>query len=166
MSHALGRVAELADAQDSGSCEGNLVGVQVPPRPPRLLLVNRRRTGPAGFLETLWGEPEHRRLVMGRTRDDADFLLQIATTFSASRASPAGPPSSKSFAQRPTGTPAIEKWQVVWIADLERPSVDILAGPRGTQFAPNGGLATPDQQVEVAMRIQAHPRDQNGCAAW
>ena len=26
-------VAELVDAQDSGSCEGNLVGVQVPPRP-------------------------------------------------------------------------------------------------------------------------------------
>src|SRR5439155_15943754 len=29
---AAGRVAELADAQDSGSCEGNLMGVQVPPR--------------------------------------------------------------------------------------------------------------------------------------
>ncbi len=30
-----GRVAELVDAQDSGSCEGNLMGVQVPPRPQR-----------------------------------------------------------------------------------------------------------------------------------
>src|SRR5438309_9572578 len=29
-----GRVAELADAQDSGSCPGNRVGVQLPPRPP------------------------------------------------------------------------------------------------------------------------------------
>jgi hypothetical protein len=28
-----GRVAELADAQDSGSCEVTLVRVQVPPRP-------------------------------------------------------------------------------------------------------------------------------------
>src|SRR3974377_1936120 len=30
----LGRVAELADAQDSGSCVRKDVGVQVPPRPP------------------------------------------------------------------------------------------------------------------------------------
>src|SRR5438445_1530884 len=29
-----GRVAELADAQDSGSCVRKDVGVQVPPRPP------------------------------------------------------------------------------------------------------------------------------------
>ncbi len=29
----LGRVAELADAQDSGSCVRKDVGVQVPPRP-------------------------------------------------------------------------------------------------------------------------------------
>src|ERR1035437_1606667 len=32
---SLGRVAELADAQDSGSCVRKDVGVQVPPRPPR-----------------------------------------------------------------------------------------------------------------------------------
>ncbi len=31
---SLGRVAELADAQDSGSCVRKDVGVQVPPRPP------------------------------------------------------------------------------------------------------------------------------------
>ena len=31
-----GRVAELADAQDSGSCDRKIVGVQVPPRPPPL----------------------------------------------------------------------------------------------------------------------------------
>ena len=30
-----GRVAELADAQDSGSCDREIVGVQVPPRPLR-----------------------------------------------------------------------------------------------------------------------------------
>ena len=30
----LGRVAELADAQDSGSCVREDVGVQLPPRPP------------------------------------------------------------------------------------------------------------------------------------
>src|SRR5205807_1973178 len=29
-----GEWRNLADAQDSGSCEGNLMGVQVPPRPP------------------------------------------------------------------------------------------------------------------------------------
>src|SRR3970282_2560355 len=29
----LGRVAELADAQDSGSCDRKIVGGQVPPRP-------------------------------------------------------------------------------------------------------------------------------------
>jgi hypothetical protein len=29
-----GEWRNLADAQDSGSCEGNLVGVQLPPRPP------------------------------------------------------------------------------------------------------------------------------------
>ena len=33
-SMAPGRVAELADAQDSGSCVRKDVGVQVPPRPP------------------------------------------------------------------------------------------------------------------------------------
>ncbi len=32
---SLGRVAELADAQDSGSCVRKDVGVQVPPRPPK-----------------------------------------------------------------------------------------------------------------------------------
>src|SRR3954453_4392213 len=32
----LGRVAELVDAQDSGSCVRKDVGVQVPPRPPPL----------------------------------------------------------------------------------------------------------------------------------
>src|SRR5690606_20557123 len=32
-----GRVAELADAQDSGSCDRKIVGVQVPPRPPGVL---------------------------------------------------------------------------------------------------------------------------------
>src|SRR6202034_3445687 len=31
---SFGRVAELADAQDSGSCVRKDVGVQVPPRPP------------------------------------------------------------------------------------------------------------------------------------
>ena len=30
---SIGRVAELADAQDSGSCDRKIVGVQVPPRP-------------------------------------------------------------------------------------------------------------------------------------
>src|SRR5205807_6897134 len=29
-----GEWRNMADAQDSGSCEGNLVGVQIPPRPP------------------------------------------------------------------------------------------------------------------------------------
>ena len=33
---SLGRVAELADAEDSGSCVRKDVGVQVPPRPPAL----------------------------------------------------------------------------------------------------------------------------------
>ena len=33
MTPSLGRVAELADAQDSGSCVRKDVGVQVPPRP-------------------------------------------------------------------------------------------------------------------------------------
>src|SRR5580698_11237001 len=34
VTRSLGRVAELADAQDSGSCVRKDVGVQVPPRPP------------------------------------------------------------------------------------------------------------------------------------
>ncbi len=33
-----GRVAELVDALDSKSCERKLVRVQVPPRPPGMLL--------------------------------------------------------------------------------------------------------------------------------
>jgi hypothetical protein len=38
-----GRVAELADAQDSGSCVRKDVGVQVPPRPPQHCDVSRHR---------------------------------------------------------------------------------------------------------------------------
>jgi hypothetical protein len=36
----------------------------------------------------------------------------------------------------------------------------------GRQFAANAGLATPEQQVVIAMRIQRNPPDQFGCAAW
>src|SRR3954453_13046619 len=40
----LGRVAELADAQDSGSCVRKDVGVQLPPRPPFLSAGYRSRS--------------------------------------------------------------------------------------------------------------------------
>ena len=33
----------------------------------------------------------------------------------------------------------------------------------GLEFAPNAGLATPQQQVTVAMRIQPNPPDVTGC---
>lgn len=37
----------------------------------------------------------------------------------------------------------------------------------GLAFAPNGGLATPEQQIEVAERIQPDPPDQHGCTgSW
>ena len=37
----------------------------------------------------------------------------------------------------------------------------------GLQFAPNGGLASPAQQIIVARRIQLNPPDQNGCVgSW
>jgi hypothetical protein len=37
----------------------------------------------------------------------------------------------------------------------------------GTQFASNAGLATPQQQVTVAMRIQSNPPDPGYCAgSW
>jgi hypothetical protein len=37
----------------------------------------------------------------------------------------------------------------------------------GRQFAPNAALATPEQQVVVARRIQAYPPDQWGCTgSW
>ena len=44
---SLGRVAELADAQDSGSCVRKDVGVQVPPRPPGAVC----ETSPIAFAE-------------------------------------------------------------------------------------------------------------------
>jgi len=34
----------------------------------------------------------------------------------------------------------------------------------GAEFAPNAGLATMDQQIIVAKRIQSNPPDQNGCS--
>jgi hypothetical protein len=36
----------------------------------------------------------------------------------------------------------------------------------GLQYAPRGALATPDQQIMVAQRIQSNPPDQHGCASW
>ncbi|MHB1517304.1 MAG: transglycosylase family protein [Acidimicrobiales bacterium] len=36
----------------------------------------------------------------------------------------------------------------------------------GLQFAPEGAMATPDQQIMVAERIQAYPPDQYGCQGW
>lgn len=36
----------------------------------------------------------------------------------------------------------------------------------GRQFASEGALATEDQQIEVAMRIQPTAPDQDSCAAW
>jgi hypothetical protein len=37
----------------------------------------------------------------------------------------------------------------------------------GTQFASNAGLATPEQQIVIAKRIQRNPPDQYGCTgAW
>jgi hypothetical protein len=36
----------------------------------------------------------------------------------------------------------------------------------GQQFAPVGALATEDQQIMVAERIQFNPPDQYGCHAW
>ena len=34
----------------------------------------------------------------------------------------------------------------------------------GGEFAPNAGLATMDQQITIAKRIQPSPPDQNGCS--
>jgi hypothetical protein len=53
--HFHGRVAELADAQDSGSCEVKLVGVQVPlrPRQRRNLRCLREASGFSGERERL-----------------------------------------------------------------------------------------------------------------
>jgi len=37
----------------------------------------------------------------------------------------------------------------------------------GLQFAPNAGLATIDQQIIIAEKIQPNPPDQNGCSgSW
>src|SRR2546422_11717152 len=43
-----GRVAELADAQVSGTCPGNRVGVRLPPRPQRARATRARFSGPRG----------------------------------------------------------------------------------------------------------------------
>jgi len=36
----------------------------------------------------------------------------------------------------------------------------------GLQFAPEGAMATEDQQIMVAERVQPDPPDQNGCRGW
>ena len=36
----------------------------------------------------------------------------------------------------------------------------------GRQYAPVASLATPDQQIMVAQRIQGYPPDQRGCSSW
>ncbi len=36
----------------------------------------------------------------------------------------------------------------------------------GRQYAPVASLATPDQQIMVAQRIQGSPPDQRGCSSW
>ncbi len=36
----------------------------------------------------------------------------------------------------------------------------------GLQYAPRAALATPDEQIMVAQRIQSNPPDQHGCASW
>ena len=36
----------------------------------------------------------------------------------------------------------------------------------GLEFAPEGAMATEDQQIMVAERIQFDPPDQNGCRGW
>jgi hypothetical protein len=36
----------------------------------------------------------------------------------------------------------------------------------GLQYAPEGAMATPDQQIMVAERIQSSPPDQYGCRSW
>jgi hypothetical protein len=36
----------------------------------------------------------------------------------------------------------------------------------GQAFAQSGAQATPDQQIQVAQRIQSSPPDQNGCTSW
>ncbi len=36
----------------------------------------------------------------------------------------------------------------------------------GEQFAPEASMATEDQQIMVAERIQAEPPDQDGCRGW
>ena len=36
----------------------------------------------------------------------------------------------------------------------------------GLQYASRGALATPDEQIMVAERIQSYAPDQNGCGSW
>jgi hypothetical protein len=36
----------------------------------------------------------------------------------------------------------------------------------GLQYASEGAMATPDQQIMVAERIQSSPPDQGGCRGW
>ena len=36
----------------------------------------------------------------------------------------------------------------------------------GQQYASEAALATPDQQIMVAERIQSYPPDQHGCSSW
>ncbi len=40
------------------------------------------------------------------------------------------------------------------------------SGYGGRQYAPVASLATPDQQIMVAQRIQGYPPDQRGCSSW
>jgi hypothetical protein len=64
-----GEWRNLADAQDSGSCEGNLVGVQLPPRPPNTLVDGPDPDQLVSGSSALITAVSHRRVTNGR--DDA-----------------------------------------------------------------------------------------------
>ena len=36
----------------------------------------------------------------------------------------------------------------------------------GQRYAPEAAMATPDQQIMIAQRIQGYPPDQRGCSSW
>ena len=36
----------------------------------------------------------------------------------------------------------------------------------GLRYAPEAAMATPDEQIMVAQRIQGYPPDQRGCSSW
>jgi len=108
----------------------------------------------------------------------------VTTTTSTSLAASPAVSTASSRATSPAGAAVSASLRQQWqrVADCEEGGRWDVQGPLysgigflnqtwddfgGLVFAPNAGMATPDEQIIVGMRVTGGwVPDQNGCAAW